>query len=65
MYNFDVFTKVILDCWIAIIGSTVFFWQTKYPLEFIALMYLFYTINFNVCFALKCERRQFPKSYQC
>jgi hypothetical protein len=49
MYNFDVFSKVILDCLIGIIGNTVFSGKLSI-LE--NLLHLFYTSNLMVLFEL-------------
>jgi hypothetical protein len=48
MYNFDVSSKAILDCWIEIIGSTVFYGKLSILENLFYLVYLFYTSNLKV-----------------
>jgi hypothetical protein len=71
MYNFDVFSKAVLDCWIGIDGRTVFSGKLSILENLLHLVQLFYTSNLKVYFAcyentasvLNRTSVELPKSY--
>jgi hypothetical protein len=52
MNNFEVFAKAILDCWIGIIGSTIFSGKLSILENLLHLVHLFYIRSLKVWFAL-------------
>jgi hypothetical protein len=52
MYSFGVFSKAMLDCWIGIIGSTVFSGKLSILENLLHLVHLFHTSNLKAWFAL-------------
>jgi hypothetical protein len=68
---FDVFSKAMLDCWIGIIRSAVFFVKLSIIENLLHLVNLFYTSNLrfgfryneNAASFLNRTSVEFPKSY--